>query len=142
MGTLGFEKLEVYQVSEQLADQIWEIVSAWPQLPQDTVGKQMVRSADSIGATIAEGTGRGSFKDNRRFVCTARASLYETHHWLRRAFRRKLITRLQTGSLKPLLDELRPRLNACLKSIGPSTANTKDKGQRTEDNGQRKQRQG
>jgi four helix bundle protein len=52
---------------------------------KDTVGKQMVRAGDSIGANIAEGSGRGSFQDNRRFIRIARGSLYETMHWLRRA---------------------------------------------------------
>ena len=120
MATLGFENLEVYRLSEALADAIWKLVVRWERLAQDTVGKQMIRSADSIGANIAEGTGRGSFGDNRRFVRMARASLYETHHWLRRAYRRELLTPEHTKHLKPILDELRPRLNAYLKSIGPT----------------------
>jgi len=118
MATLGFENLEVYRLSETLADGIWKLVLKWERLAQDTVGKQMIRSGDSIGANIAEGTGRGS-GDNRRFVRMARASLYETHHWLRRAYRRELLKPEHTKHLKPLLDELRPRLNAYLKSIGP-----------------------
>ena len=91
----------------------------WDRLAQDTVGKQMIRSADSIGANIAEGTGRKSFVDNRRFVKIARGSLYETRHWLRRAYRRKLLTTQQVDLLTPLIRELAPRLNAYLKSIGP-----------------------
>ena len=47
-------------------------------LPKNTVGKQIVRSADSIGANIAEGTGRHNFQDNQRFVKIARGSLNET----------------------------------------------------------------
>ena len=131
MGTLGFEKLRVYAMAEELADRAWELVSTWKVLARDTVGKQLVRSADSIGANIAEGTGRGSFQDNRRFVRMARASLYETHHWLRRAYRRKLLSARQVEELKPLLTALRPRLNAYLKSIGPAPA--KDEGPRTKD---------
>jgi four helix bundle protein len=133
MATLGFEKLEVYRLSETLADRIWALVSSWRQLARDTVGKQIVRSADSIGANIAEGTGRGTYVDNRRFVRMARASLYETHHWLRRAFRRQLLTSDEIAKLKPLLAELRPRLNAYLKSIGISQPKTNDKGPRTKD---------
>ena len=56
---------------------------------KDTVGKQIVRSADSIGANIAEGTGRHNFQDNRRFVKIARGSLNETQHFLRRAFKKE-----------------------------------------------------
>jgi len=113
--------LRVYQLSEQVSDLIWDLVQDWNNLAKDTVGKQIIRSADSIGANIAEGTGRGTYNDNRRFVRISRGSLYETRHWLRRAFRRKLLTREQIDQLKPLLDELGPKLNAYLKSIGPKS---------------------
>src|SRR6266571_13802 len=118
MTNTGFEKLRVYALAETLADQVWEIVIRWDIFAKDTVGKQMIRAADSIGANIAEGTGRGSFQDNRRFVRMARGSLYETRHWLRRAYKRHLLTEKQIGELKPLIDELGPKLNAYLRSIG------------------------
>jgi len=114
----AFENLRVYQLSEKLADEIWELVIGWNNFARDTVGRQLVRAADSIGANIAEGTGRGTYQDNRRFVRTARGSLRETQHFLRRAFRRELIGQTQVKTIKPLIDELAPRLNAYLKSIG------------------------
>ena len=118
MARSNFEKLAVYQLSEKTADLVWEIVKSWDGLARDTVGKQLIRAADSIGANIAEGEGRGSFKDNQRFVRIARGSLNETKHWLRRAYNRKLLSAEQIATLKPLLDELAPRLNAYLNSIG------------------------
>jgi len=114
----NFEKLQVYRLSEDLADRIWGIVLGWDRFARDTIGAQVVRAADSIGANIAEGVGRGSHPDNRRFVRTARGSLNETIHFLRRAFRRRLLSKAETDTLKPLLDELPPRLNAYLNSIG------------------------
>jgi four helix bundle protein len=114
----NFENLAVYQLSEQIADFVWDVVGGWQLLARDTVGKQLIRAADSIGANIAEGEGRGTFKDNRRFVRIARGSLNETKHWLRRAFKRSLLNEMQVAKLKPLTDELGPRLNAYLKSIG------------------------
>jgi four helix bundle protein len=118
MARTHFENLEVYRLAETVADEAWALVTAWPSFARSTVGRQLVRSADSIGANIAEGVGRGSFQDNRRFVRIARGSLYETKHWLRRAYRRGLLTEEQTARLKPLMDELAPRLNAYLNSIG------------------------
>lgn len=120
MGVKGFEELRVYQMAEQLADAVWDMVAAWDIFAKDTVGKQIVRSADSVGANISEGFGRGTYNDNKRFVRMARGSLYETRHWLRRAFKRGLINAEQVAVIKPLISDLAPMLNAYLKSIGLS----------------------
>lgn len=121
MAKTNFENLRVYQLSEQLADLVWEIVLGWNTFARDTVGKQLVKAADSVGANIAEGTGRGSYVDNRRFVKIARGSLNETKHWLRRAFKRRLLSAKQINTVKPVIDELAPKLNAYLSSIGRQT---------------------
>jgi len=84
MANTNFENLQVYKLAERLADDIWVIVLKWNVFARDTVGKQLVKAADSIGANIAEGTGRGSFVDNRRFVRIARGSLNEIQHWRRK----------------------------------------------------------
>ena len=132
MAKSNFENLRVYQLSENLSDEIWKIVLSWDNFARDTIGKQLARSADSIGANIAEGEGRGSFQDNRRFVKIARGSLQETQHWLRRAFKRHLLTKEQTERLSPLLEKLAPTLNAYLRSIGTA----KGEGLRTKDKAQ------
>lgn len=131
MANSEFQNLRVYELAENLADEIWDVVGGWSSFAKDTVGKQIVRAADSIGANIAEGSGRGSFQDNRRFVRIARGSLKETQHFLRRAWKRKLLSAAQIKALKPLTDELAPKLNAYLKSIGTRKISN---GQRTRDN--------
>ena len=117
MERTNFEKLQVYQLSEKIADSIWNIVVTWNPFARDTVGKQIVRAADSIGANIAEGSGRGSLVDNRRFVRMARGSLYETLHWLRRSYMRKLLSQSEVKKLRVLVQELSPKLNAFLRSV-------------------------
>lgn len=118
MEKTNFENLQIYKLSEKLSDQLWKIVLRWELLARDTVGKQLVRAADSIGANIAEGSGRGTDPEIRRFLRMARASLYETKHWLRRAYRRRLLSDKQVNVVRPLVDELTPKLNAYLRSIG------------------------
>ena len=117
MERTNFEKLDVYRLSEKLADDVWNIVVAWDTFAKDTVGKQIVRAADGIGANISEGSGRGSLQDNRRFVRMARGSLYETIHWLRRSYMRKLLTQAQVKRLRLVVEELAPKLNAFLRSV-------------------------
>ncbi|MFN2516848.1 MAG: four helix bundle protein [Pyrinomonadaceae bacterium] len=117
MERTNFEKLRVYRLAENLADGIWAAVRNWDYLAKDTVGRQMIRAADSIGANIAEGTGRGTLQDNRRFIRMARGSLYETQHWLRRAYKRTLLNKQQVASLTPIISELSPKLNAYFRSV-------------------------
>jgi four helix bundle protein len=117
MARTNFENLRIYRLSESIADEIWNIASAWKPFARDTLGKQIVRAADSVGASIAEGSGRGSSQDNRRFIRMARGSLYETQHWLRRAFNRKLLTARQIEKLKTLIDELSPKINSYLHAV-------------------------
>ena len=68
MATVRFQDLLVYQLAEQLSDEMWDIVLKWDYFARDTIGKQAVRSADNVGANITEGCGRQSFQDNRRFA--------------------------------------------------------------------------
>jgi four helix bundle protein len=120
----NFENLRVYLLAEELADDVWNVVGKWEALARDTVGRQLVRAVDSIGANIAEGSGRGSSQDYRRFLRIARGSLCETQHWLRRAFRRKLLTPDQVERFKTMVDSLAPALNAYLRSIGRNCPQT------------------
>ena len=135
----SFENLQIYKPSEKLADEVWTVVTGWEPFAKTTVGRQTVRAADCVGANIAEGSGRGSFRDNRRFVRMARGSLNETKHWRRRAYRRGLLSTEDVKRIRPIIDELAPKLNAYLQSIGsiPETIRIDENGDRATDNGQR-----
>jgi four helix bundle protein len=113
MERTNFEKLRVYQLAERLGDRIWRIVINWDHFARATIGEQIVDAVDGIGSNLAE----GSLRDNRRFVKIARGSLYETKHWLRRAYNRKLLTDQEVCDLKPIVDELLPTLNAYFRSL-------------------------
>ena len=115
---LPFEDLKVFQLAEQLADEVWDIVVTWKYFEKITVGQQWVDAADSVGANIAEGAGRGTPKENKRFIRIARGSFNETKYWLRRAKRRKLVNTKQTDRLQILIDQLGPSINAYMSSIG------------------------
>ena len=118
MAFLRFEDLRVFKLAEKLCDDIWDVATSWKHFEKNTVGMQLVKSADSIGANIAEGAGRGTPKDNKRFVRISRGSLNETKYWLRRASRRNLISKEQNACFRQIIEDLGPQLNAYLKSIG------------------------
>jgi four helix bundle protein len=118
MGRTGFENLRVYRLAEEIADLAWTVVTKWEPLARHTVGRQLINAADSIGANIAEGTGRGSFADNKRFARIARGSLFEVKHWLRRAYKRSLLSDRDISSFQELIEECTPRLSAYINAIG------------------------
>jgi four helix bundle protein len=122
-----FEDLQIFQLSEKLSDQIWHIVTKWSLFEKDTVGKQFIRAADSIGANIAEGNGRYNLQDNLRFIKIARGSLNETRYCLKRAYTRKLLTSEQIDSLEPIINELSPKLNAYFKYLDNAAKNNSKK---------------
>lgn len=134
MPFVRFQELKVYILAEELADAIWDIVEKWGALARDTVGKQIVRSADSVAANIAEGAGQGSRAGNRRHVCIARGSFNETQHWLRRAYRRNLLTDDEIASLQSKIEKLGPKLSAYLSSFSRSSTKTTPVTKEDEDN--------
>ena len=105
---LRVEDLDIYQMAEDLSDRVWEICIKWDFFAKDTIGKQLVRAADSISANIAEGHGRYHFNDRLNYCYYARGSLEETKSWISKAIRRKLI--------KNEISEINLLLNYCSKS--------------------------
>jgi four helix bundle protein len=112
------EDLEIYIMSETFANEIWDLVLHWDFFAKDTVGKQMVRSVDSIGANIAEGFGRYHYKENKNFCYFSRGSIIETKTWLKKSKARELIDETTYQSLLSQLEAIHLKLNIYIKFIG------------------------
>jgi four helix bundle protein len=106
-----FQQLRVYRLAVALSDEIYAAVERWPMLARTSFGAQLIRSADSIGANIAEASGRHGPADRRRLLVIARGSLYETEHWLLRAERRGLAPH----GMAERLDEIGKLLNGLIR---------------------------
>jgi len=109
-------ELDVYKLSEDLSDLIWYAFDEWPQKVQRTIGYQIIRSSDSIAANLAEGYGRYSPADRKKFYPYARGSFEETKAWLRKLIRRKTIGESGISEYQRIIEELGPKLNAFIKS--------------------------
>ncbi len=109
-------ELDVYRLAEELSDLIWFAYDTWDSKAQQTLGQQVIRAVDSVAANIAEGYGRYTPADRKKFYLYARGSFEETKCWLRKAFRRKVISPAEVATYKRLIDELGPKLNAFIKA--------------------------
>ena len=113
----GYDDLRVLQTCETIADELWREVLTWGKLAQDVVGKQMARSADSIGANIAEAYGRYHFGDKLNFLYYARGSLFETKYWLNRSQKRGLLNGTKVQNYATQLANAARQINAFANSL-------------------------
>src|SRR5438105_2918038 len=85
------EQMEFFRIYVAVADWTWAAVGHWSPFARDTVGKQLVRAIDSVGANLVEGDGRYSDAEAVHFFYIARASARESKYWFQRAVTRGLI---------------------------------------------------
>lgn len=115
---LKLEELDIYKLSLEIAEEVYSIMSKWNFFDKDTLGKQLIRSIDSIGANISDGYGRYHFQENKHFCYFARGSLFESKTWLQKSYNRNLISLEVYDDLTKRIDLLHIKLNAYIKSIG------------------------
>lgn len=115
---MKLEDLQVYQLAMDIGERVWEIVIEWNYFARDTIGKQLVKAADSVAANISEGWGRYYYKENRQFCYYSRGSLKETLTWLRKAHNRRLIDARNFESLRKDINITSVKLNNYISSIG------------------------
>jgi four helix bundle protein len=115
---MKLEEFRVYQLSMDLGEQVWNIVIEWDYFAKDTIGKQLVRSIDSVAANLSEGYGRYHFKEAKNFSYYSRGSLYESKTWLTKARNRNLMHEEVFMKMMHAIDDIGVKLNNYIKSIG------------------------
>ena len=120
---MELEDLRVYNLSMDFGEKIWSIVITWNNLAIDTIGKQLIKSADSIAANLSEGFGRYHIKEIKHFCYIARGSLFESKTWITKANRRNLINANDYKTLSKDLKDLGVKLNNYIKVIGRNLNN-------------------
>ncbi len=105
------DDMEIYQLGMKIGDKVWNFVDKCDNWLKATIGKQLVRAADSIAATFSEGYGRYTYKDRRNFCYISRGSMFETRTWLTKAHRRNI------NSFMEELRLLHLKLNSYISSL-------------------------
>lgn len=115
---MKLEELRVYQMAMEMGDEVWNIAIRWDYFSKDTIGKQLVRAADTIAANLSEGFGRYHFKEAKNFGYYSRGSLYETKTWLTKAHNRNFISNYEFENFMTNIDTIGIKLNNYINSIG------------------------
>jgi len=124
---MKLEELEVYKIAMELGEKLWNEINVWNYFEKETIGKQLIKSVDSIAANIAEGFGRYHFKENRNFIYYARGSLFESKTWLKKANNRNLIDSEVFQILINEFERLGLKINNYLNSIGKQKSTNDNK---------------
>jgi len=103
MAKFRFQDLRIWQLSIQIADELFDIADELEQRKLYRFAEQLRGSGMSMSNNIAEGSGSSSKKEFRQFLNIARRSTFENANILILLQRRKLITK---DALDRLLDEL------------------------------------
>jgi len=119
---IQLDDLDVYKLAMELGEDAWQMVGEWQYFAKDTLGKQIVRSADSIALNVAEGYGRFHYKENRNFCYIARGSHMETKCAMQKALNRKLVSQESFNSFNLKQQRFHKLINAYIKSIGKAKA--------------------
>ena len=73
-----FEKLEIWQSARALAKLVYSLSASFPQREQFGLTSQLRRAVISLGANIAEGSGKNSDRDFARYLEQAYGSAMES----------------------------------------------------------------
>ena len=115
-GYLPIEETVLFRTFVEVGACCWELVCAWPRLAQDTLGKQLVRAVDSVGANLAEGDGRYGLSDSIHYVVIARSSAREAKYWINLALCRSLVGEDQAHEMLRKLDDASKSLSRLITS--------------------------
>ena len=117
MAEFDFEKLHVYQKAVSFADEIYRLTRAFPKQEQFGMTSQLRRAALSIPLNIAEGVGRDSFTERKRFYFFARGSIYECVPLLALAERQAFLPAATQNKLLANCHELARMLNGLISAL-------------------------
>lgn len=94
MATQSFRSLAAYELAASPCDDPVDEIEEWPSFEEWSPGVRLARAAGSVGDDIAEAAGRWTHGGKRPMLVIARGPLYEAGHWVERATKRGLLTRL------------------------------------------------
>ncbi|MEM6398430.1 MAG: four helix bundle protein [Bacteroidota bacterium] len=72
-----FQHLRVWQEAKDLTTEVYRLTKSFPDTEKYGIISQIRRASTSVCCNLAEGSGRGTKPDQRRFYIIAKASLME-----------------------------------------------------------------
>lgn len=113
----SYKDLIVWQKAVDLADAVYDVVKKLPKEETYALSDQMRRSAVSVPSNIAEGQGRASAEEFKRFLNIAKGSANELQTQLIICRRRGFISEEEFEKLDLLCDEVSKMIKKLKESL-------------------------
>lgn len=113
-----FKDFKVWLKAHELTIQVYTVTRIFPREEIYGLTSQMRRAAASVGANIAEGCGRGSDAELRRFVQIARGSANELEYHLLLAKDLQFLQACDYKNLDAKVQEIQRMLAALARTLG------------------------
>ena len=117
---MNYEQLELWKVSTQLANFIYELTEKFPKKEQFRLVDQMCRAAVSVPSNFAEGVGRQYKKETKHFLYISRGSLFELETQSYISLLRNYITNAEFKEATRRIDHCRKLLHGYLNYLKTS----------------------
>lgn len=114
-----FEKLEVWKLSPEYSDIIYQLADELPKLEDFNLKSQIVRACTSVCLNIAEGSTGQTNAEQARFIGLAIRSLMETVACMHLIQRRAYVNKESIDKAYTVSEKLFAKLSAFRKSILP-----------------------
>jgi len=112
-----FRKLVAWQKADDLVVMVYQVTEGFPSHEQFGLTSQMRRAVVSVAANIAEGCGRHTLKDFRRFLYLSRGSLNEVEYFIHLAARLDYFSESKTKSMMSHCHEIGRVLQGLINSL-------------------------
>lgn len=113
----NFEKLIVWKDARKFIAGIYDLTDNFPDKEKFGLSSQIQRSAVSVGANLAEGSGRLSKKEFSRYIKISYGSLMETLSHAYIAFDRKYISKDKLLFVREEVKKISNKLNSLNNSL-------------------------
>ena len=113
----SYKNLEVYKKSKFMTIELFKLFRTNTSFRSNPISNQLLRSASSIGANIAEGYGRYYKKSYRQFLAIARGSSFETDYWLEVVLELQIFSKDKLERIIAINIEISKMLTAMMKGL-------------------------
>ncbi|WP_158080503.1 four helix bundle protein [Alkalithermobacter paradoxus] len=109
--------MKVWNRAIDLSDHIYGVLDKFPQYEEYATKTQIIKSANSVSANIAEGNSQCSVKRELYHINIAIGSTMETKSWLLLSLRRNYITQEQFDQINLVINEIVKMLHGYRKKL-------------------------